>query len=163
MTDYGALYHMTESLDMRKRIENIVPSHVGLPNGVQTTALKHGCIILGPNCIFNNVLYEPKSSYNLIYVAQLVYSLRCQVLFTDELCIIQDCTSRTLIDLGKQEEGVYMYHPVHSLVFAIGGNITQILLHQRLGHPVNNLNISSLSIHKSSYENKDNKFYDIFY
>ncbi|KAJ1377854.1 Retrotransposon gag domain, partial [Sesbania bispinosa] len=44
LIDSGASHHMTGSLDVMSKLENIVPSPVGLPNGVQTTALKRGSV-----------------------------------------------------------------------------------------------------------------------
>ena len=50
-----------------------------------------------------------------------------------------------------------MYKLIYSSVSTIGGHISQSLLHQRLGHPATTMQISSLSIDKSSSEDKSNK------
>ncbi|KAJ1401903.1 Retrotransposon gag domain [Sesbania bispinosa] len=118
LIDSGASHHMTRSLDVMSKLETIVPSPVGLPNGVQTTALKRGSVVLGLSFVLEDVLYVPNLSCNLIYVTQLIHSKNCHVTFTDKLCVIQDLTSRIMIGLGEQQEGVYVYKPLWSSVFA---------------------------------------------
>lgn len=135
LLDSGASHHMIGCLEALINVENIMPSPVGLPDGVQIMAQKCGSIVLGPNFVLTNVLYVPHLSCNLISIAQLIYSTSYQVTLTDKLCVIQDSTSRTLIGLGEQKEGVYVYKLFLNSVYAVSGHVSSSLWHQRLGHP----------------------------
>ncbi|KAJ1417546.1 Retrotransposon gag domain [Sesbania bispinosa] len=54
LIDSGASHHMIGSLDVMSKLENIMPSLVGLPNGVQTTALKRSSVVLGLNFVLED-------------------------------------------------------------------------------------------------------------
>jgi len=86
-----------------------LPVGVGLPNSVETMAIKRGMVMLSPKIILRDVLYAPVLTCNLISIKQLVREVFCTVTFTDKLCAIQDHTMRNPIGVGKQQQGVYLF------------------------------------------------------
>ena len=85
----------------------------------------------------NEALYVPKLNCNLLLVAKLCKDLNCVVTFFDESCVLQDHTSRTLIGVGEQRDGVYYYTGVPTMKKQASAIISRQLWHHRLGHPSN--------------------------
>ena len=110
--DSGASHHMTGSLDLLLDVHNVKPCVVGLPNGDQTMATKEGTAKLGGCLHLTNVLYVPKLNYNLLSVGKLLDDTINSITFTKKLCVIQDPTSRMLIGVGKQRDGIYFLRGV---------------------------------------------------
>ncbi|XLS96071.1 hypothetical protein HN51_038806, partial [Arachis hypogaea] len=60
----------------------------------------------------------------------------CTVLFTHELCAMQDLISRMLIGAGEQRDGLYMYRGVRKFTACQTQEKSSIdLWHKRMGHP----------------------------
>ena len=70
--DTGALHHMTGTYECLNDLHDIMSCSVGLPNGVETKALKKGTMTLGEKLKLQHVLFMPKLKCNLIYVLQLL-------------------------------------------------------------------------------------------
>ena len=98
---------MTGDLQSLERKGTVAPVFVNLPNGVSMVAGLEGSMTLGPKINLDKVLYIPNFSCNLISVAQLIRELKCIVIFDEDLCVIQDRTSKSLIGVGRLREGVY--------------------------------------------------------
>ena len=108
---------------------------MGLPDGERVLACKQGMMILEGGLELKNVLYVPKLKCNLLLVPQLTDEENCVVKFTDKLCIMQDCTSRTLIGAGERKDGLYWYRGVRKAQACHVRMENQLALwHQRLGH-----------------------------
>lgn len=79
-------------------------------------------------------------NWALISIAQLVKQLNFIVTIFDKLCVIQDRLSRTLIGVGEQCEGVYLFLAVRiKQANKVKGAEARDLWHQRLGHPLNHI------------------------
>ncbi|KAH9718013.1 retrovirus-related pol polyprotein from transposon RE1 [Citrus sinensis] len=131
--DTGASRHMTGSRELMTDLQNIGPSPIGLPNGTCSHAQGEGTVEFGNNLRLNHVLYVPDLNCNLISLACLINDLQCLVTLTDKLCVIQDRTMRTLIDVGEQEDGVYIFRsPASVKACRVSAEGNYYLWHRRL-------------------------------
>ncbi|WVZ09444.1 hypothetical protein V8G54_013974 [Vigna mungo] len=105
--DTGTSNHMTESMKEMHKVHDIVSCPVGSLNGAHTTTTKEDTLYLGGRLKLANVLFVPKLSCNLISVSQLLDESNCIIQFTHKLFVLQDRTSRMLIDASKCEDGLY--------------------------------------------------------
>ncbi|KAK2979620.1 hypothetical protein RJ640_020112 [Escallonia rubra] len=136
LIDSGASYHMTGNLNLFSSIWDIPPSPVGLPDGLQTNAIKAGSVSLADNIILCHVLYVPNLAFNLISVSCLATDANCFVAFSHDICVLQDRTSKSPIGLGKMHRGVFMFQPLPAAtVAAISKFESYELWHRRMGHP----------------------------
>lgn len=136
LLDSGASHHMTGNFDCLQNVHQVTPSSVVLPNGDQTVAEQEGPVYLEGVVVLKSVLYVPCLNCNLISLSKLTKDSNCFVTFTDELCVVQDRTSRMLIGVGEMRDGIYFYHLVASARAchaSRGGDY--VLRHQRMGHP----------------------------
>ena len=134
--DSGASNHMTGNSRNLKEQHNVEACVVGLPKGEEVHANKEGTVILEGGLKLKNVLYVPKLRCNLISVSQLTDDVNCLVLFTNKLCVMQDCTSRMLIGAGEHKDGLYLFRGTHKIKAYQTSVEKQVdLWHKRLGHP----------------------------
>jgi len=61
----------------------------------------------GNELSLKDVLYIPSLQCNLISIAKLCKDMRCPVTFSNDACVLQDCTSRIQIGAGEQHGRVY--------------------------------------------------------
>lgn len=81
------------------------------------------------------MLYVPNLACNLISVSQLIHDSNCAVTFSDKLCVIQDRTSRIVIGLGEQRNGVYHFRAVTFVQACKTSGVDSFTMwHRRLGH-----------------------------
>jgi len=67
----------------------------------------------------------------------VVGCLDCFVLFSPNLCILQDRAWNSLIRLGRKQRGVYPYQSItEATIAAVTTTDSYELWHQSLGHPV---------------------------
>ncbi|KAK3038016.1 hypothetical protein RJ639_029967 [Escallonia herrerae] len=121
----------TDSLD-------IPPSPVGLPDGLQTNAIKAGSVSLVDGITLRHVLYVPNLAVNLISVSCLATDANCFVAFSHDICVLQDRTSKSPIGLSKMHRGVFVFQPLFTAaVAAVSESESYELWHRRMGHPSN--------------------------
>lgn len=96
---------MTGNLSLFSSTRDIKPAPVGLPDGLQTMAIKSGIISLTPGITLRHVLYVPNLTINLIFVSRLSTDAQCYVVFSHDVCILQDRTTRDPIGLGRLLRG----------------------------------------------------------
>jgi len=101
---------MTGNLNYLNDVVNIEPIPVELLDGVFHVAKAQGNLDLSSDIKLSNVLYIPNFQCNLVSIAQLNRELKCFVIFTDELCVIQGRTSRNLIGVGELRGGVSCFN-----------------------------------------------------
>ncbi|KAK3035256.1 hypothetical protein RJ639_033890 [Escallonia herrerae] len=101
LIDSGASHHMTGNLNFFSSIWDIPPSPVGLPDGLQTNAIKAGSVSLADGITLRHVLYVPNLVVNLISVSCLATDANCFVAFSNDICVLQDRTSKSPIGLDK--------------------------------------------------------------
>lgn len=120
-------------------------SNVYIPDGSSATATHIGEVNLGGIFHLKNVLYIPNFKCNLISVSQLCKELNCDVLFSSNLCVIQDRTSRRMIGQGELQGGVYQLQRVLSNSTNRAAAVRPCdLWHRRLGHPSYRLQINGI-------------------
>ncbi|KAK3009753.1 hypothetical protein RJ639_014453 [Escallonia herrerae] len=76
-------------------------SLVGLPDGLQTNAIKAGSVSLADGITLRHVLYVPNLAVNLISISFLATDANCFVAFPNDICVLQDRTSKSPIGLDK--------------------------------------------------------------
>ncbi|KAK2989169.1 hypothetical protein RJ640_014132 [Escallonia rubra] len=127
---------MTGNLNFFSSIWDISPFPVGLSDGLQTNAIKAGSVSLADDITLRHVLYVPNLAVNLIYVSCLATDANCFVSFSQDICVLQDRTSKSLIGLGKMHRGVFMFQPLSTAtVVAVYESESYELWHRRMGHP----------------------------
>lgn len=99
--DSGASNHMTGDLAFLHDVKEVILIQVILPNGTTTTATKKGRVALCEKITLFDVLFVPNLACNLISIPQLTLELNCQILFTNQFCVIQDHISMMPIGMGK--------------------------------------------------------------
>jgi hypothetical protein len=125
---------------------------VVLPDGSVSTALQHGSLYFG-DIIISRVLFIPELRCNLLSFAKLTAALKCLVLLTENICVLQDISTRTVIGAGNQQGGVYW---LRSLGAPLSSSLPQHvsaaavlpsyeLWHRRFGHPSSSV-LSSIPI-----------------
>ncbi|KAK3034880.1 hypothetical protein RJ639_033243 [Escallonia herrerae] len=109
LIDSGASHHMTENLNFFSSIWDIPPSPVGLPDSLQTNAIKAGSVSLADDITLRHVLYVPN---------------------------LTDRTSKSPIGLGKMHRGVFVFQPLSTVtVAAVSESESYELWHRCMGHP----------------------------
>ena len=98
---------MTGSVNLLHEIREVMPIGVALPNGKESVANKKGSVNWSKKIKLNNVLCAPDLCCNLILVGQISRDLNCFVTFYDDVCLLQDRTSRILTGVGEGHGGVY--------------------------------------------------------
>ena len=68
-------------------------------------------------------------------MAQLIRELKCIVIFDEDLCVIQDRTSKSLIGVGRLRGGVYCFDKFSPSTVQVNAVGSHYLWHGRLGHP----------------------------
>ncbi|KAK2999397.1 hypothetical protein RJ639_022660 [Escallonia herrerae] len=136
LIDSGASHHMTGNLNFFSSIWDIPPSPVGLPDGLQTNAIKASSVSLADGINLRHVLYVPNLAVNLISVSCLATDANCFVAFSHDICVLQDHTSKSPIGLGKMHRGVFVFQPLSTATMAaVSESESYELWHRRMGHP----------------------------
>ncbi|CAM8953513.1 unnamed protein product [Rhodiola kirilowii] len=143
LIDSSATSHFTYDENLLKNIYELRDAHrVTLPNGECFEIRYKGDCILQNGVILHDVLFVPEFQVNLISVYRLVADMKCQMLFTDSNCIIQDHQGRIILKTGKPVGALYSTKQlklavktdaVHSL--EVQKSVAEAeLWHNRLGH-----------------------------
>ena len=106
---------MTGNLSCLTEWCDIVSCSVGLPNGEEVMGLKEGIVNFGGELNLKHVLFMPNLKCNLIYVSQLLNGSNLVVQVTNKIYVIQKQSSRKLIGVGEQREGLYFLKGVVSV------------------------------------------------
>nr|KYP53677.1 Retrovirus-related Pol polyprotein from transposon TNT 1-94 [Cajanus cajan] len=134
--DSGATAHITcdSALLIEERFTNQQP--VKIPNGQNILVKSIGITELPNGVKVNNVLNIPDFKCNLLSVSKLTREHNCALTFVDDLCVIQDLTTRTLIGVGRHRDGLYLLEPIQDGVMEIkvDRSIDESIWHWRLGH-----------------------------
>ncbi|PKI72920.1 hypothetical protein CRG98_006620 [Punica granatum] len=81
-------------------------SLVFIPNGKSVQATHIGSARLGGNLVLSKVLFVSNFDCNLKSVARLSEEMNCQIIFSSDLCLIQDRMSRRMIGIGELMVGI---------------------------------------------------------
>ncbi|KAL8140478.1 hypothetical protein V2J09_006499 [Rumex salicifolius] len=102
-----ATNHMSGRRDRFTGLVNIPSCNVGMPNGNSARATMRGTVIVVGKMPHRNVLFVPNLTCELISVTRLVDETDCVVVFSKNVCIIQDRSMKRLIgadDVVRREE-----------------------------------------------------------
>ena len=97
---------------------------------------QRGTIVLKGDLCLNNVLSIPGLTCKLISVSQLTDHCNCFVLFTDDLCVIENSISRMLIGASEQRDGLCYFRGIPCACAMKADCVATLdLWHKRLGQP----------------------------
>ena len=117
-----------------------------LPSRDKVNIVVKGSLPLNSVYYLHNVLCVPTFKVDLISVSRLTRGLNCSITFSPYWCILQDLTTRKMIGLDKQRDGLYYLttHVMNNSVNTFSSptkqptcnlTISSIdLWHHRLGH-----------------------------
>ena len=131
-----------------KRIKLVL---VYLPNGNTLTCSHFGIVCLSNSLVVHNVLFSPNFSFNLISITKLTSHQYCQLIFSPNLCVIQDISTLKRIGTTRVEGGLYILKDsgctcnsptLPSFIRNTIADKTFDLWHFRLGHtPLDRINV----------------------
>ena len=104
--DSGATDHISKSLVSQNKL-NTNHDFVELPDGGPVEIKSIRSIKLSSDLIFYGVLHVPKFEVNLLSVSKLTQALRCNVTFYPNFYVVHDVSTKKMIGLGKQHNGLY--------------------------------------------------------
>ncbi|GKE21401.1 retrovirus-related pol polyprotein from transposon TNT 1-94 [Tanacetum coccineum] len=135
--DSGVTDHMTGLLEELCELQEITQVLVKLPDGRNVVAQQEGTIRFRNGFVFKRVLFVPGLECNLISVPQLLDHCVCFVMFTPNICVIQDRNTRMVIGEGKRRDGGLFYFEDIPVVQVFKTTTTRSfdIWHKRLGHP----------------------------
>ena len=84
---------------------------IKLPNGNQVPVTHVGDVQLINNLTLKDTIVVPDFKYNLS-ISKLCRDSKCVAVFYDEICLLQDYTTRMVKGLGEYKDG--LYHLVNS-------------------------------------------------
>ncbi|KAK3007603.1 hypothetical protein RJ639_013997 [Escallonia herrerae] len=111
-----------------------------LLDGLQTNAIKASSVSLADDITLRHVVYMPNLAVNLISVSCLAADANCFVAFSNDICVLQDRTSKSPIGLGKMHRRVFVFQPLSTAIVASvseseSESESYELWHRRMGHP----------------------------
>ena len=86
-----------------------------------------------PSVPLTSVLYVPDCPFNMIYISKLTRDLNCLIAFSDNSITLQDRSTRRMICIGREFQGLFHLHSSSSST-ACTSMDTPLLIHNRLGH-----------------------------
>ena len=134
--DTGASHHMTGNVSLLKNVCSTSPCSIGFADGSKTISTSMGVFHVSNHITLEDVLYVPSLDCTLISVSKLLKHSNCVGIFTDNFCVFQDRSSRTLIGTGEERDGAYYLKDEAVVrVSKVALQCDTTLWHQRLGHP----------------------------
>ncbi|CAL1391749.1 unnamed protein product [Linum trigynum] len=126
--------------------DNIVHSQVRIPDGTGIPVKNMGTVKLSDSLTLQRVLHVPEFKCNLLSVSRLTQEHNVEVIFLNDVCMIQDSHSKTLIGVGKLRDGLYYLQrfgeelgttrdPLPQACRVDRQAASRELWHVRLGHP----------------------------
>ncbi|GJY97448.1 ribonuclease H-like domain-containing protein [Tanacetum coccineum] len=167
IVDSGANQHMTVSA---KNLINVIDiSNLGLsvghPNGTQALITKIGDLKINNDITLYDVLVVPEYTISLLYVHKLSRDNKLFVGFDESNFYIHDLKANRNVGIGKQFNGLYLFD-VDNACKIVSNNciascfVSKTLLHQRLGHPADQvLNALKTTLNLDSHSTS-NHLYD---
>lgn len=109
ITDFGATDHITSQYDT---LINPIPCHalLHLPNGITINVTHVGTVCLSSDITLNQVLCVPTFTHNLLSISKLLKDTNFRAVFSDGTCSLQDPTRKRELEIGKFEDGLYMFN-----------------------------------------------------
>ena len=133
--DSGATSHVTSSVELLNLKSLPKTTTISLPNGSETHLESIGSLQVTPNIKLDGVLKVPQFQVNLLSVSKLTQALKSIVISFSDFCVVQDTTTRKMIGLGKQHNGLYYLAQDQNPTFTYTISKHSNLWHQHLGYP----------------------------
>ena len=116
------------------------PLSISVPTGNTVNVTSTGDVKLSSSLTLHNVFSIPEFKFNLMSISQLTKSLNCVVSFYPKFCFFQDLTTKTLIGMGEECNGLYYFKPLTITSLQTLGSISFKVWHRHLGHlSINNV------------------------
>ncbi|XP_074346502.1 uncharacterized protein LOC141685288 [Apium graveolens] len=133
--DSGATDHITYYVDKLHNVHSC-SSHLQLPNGHTVSVTHIRDFHLTPDIILSSVLYVLSFTYNLLSIPKLTTSSKASVVFTSHVCLLQDPTWKRAVEIGKFQNGLYLFQPSTSQISTCNSvsKSSVDMWHARLGH-----------------------------
>jgi len=87
------------------------PIFVALP-GTSKPVMKVGQVSLTSNLALHNVLHISDFKFNLLSVSQLVTHNNICVIFSPDICVFQDLTTKRVVAVAPKQGGLYRLDPL---------------------------------------------------
>ena len=149
--DFGAISHMTSDTEVVDQPTLYSGNERVMVGNGQSLAISHtgsiSSLIPSSSLLLSNVLVVLGIKKNLISISQLTKDNNCLVTFSNSGFTIQDQVTRTVLGVGRCENGLYVLDRCHHALMSTTSpspRASVCLWHARLGHP-NYLTIASLS------------------
>lgn len=129
-------------------VHSVTPSsqtHIVSANGTTSKVIGEGSLSLTSSLSLDHVLIVPSLDYDLLFVSQIIDSLKCTVCFWPSYCLFQDLHTRAVIGCGTRRGKLYYLDLTDDTVKRLsranhvgGGESIRMkkiwLWHRRLGH-----------------------------
>ena len=106
--------------------------YLTLDDGSRVSSHGVGTVKLFPSLTIDNVLYVPRSPFNLLSINRLTRSLDCVVSFTNNFVCLQNRSSKQVTCIGCESHGIYHLRPSTHIGVVLE---SPSLLHAQLDHP----------------------------
>ena len=138
--DSGATHHIT-TFNFISTLHPVThPLSISVPTWNTINVTSTGDVKLSFSLTLHNVFSIPKFKFNLMSIFQLTKSLNCVVSFYPKFCFFQDLTTKTLIGMGEERNGLYYFNLSQPLFLQTLGSISFKVWHRYLGHlSINNV------------------------
>ncbi|KAL0447801.1 UNVERIFIED_CONTAM: Retrovirus-related Pol polyprotein from transposon RE1 [Sesamum latifolium] len=113
--DTGATNHVCANIDLFQSYAKLTqPHYVHLPDGSKRIVQYIGMVKLNDKIWLDNVLFVPQFSVNLLSVSQICSQRNCQLLFSQQGCVLQDQVTRDNLVVGNLFRRLYIYKQDHN-------------------------------------------------
>ena len=107
--DFGATDHMTSNFSLFTMFQSHPSTSTAiLVDGSTSCVLTSGTIHPTPLITLTFVLSLPQFSFNLVSMSKLTRTLNCGISFFLDHCLIQDLSTKRIIDRGCESGGLYI-------------------------------------------------------
>ncbi|GKB12493.1 ribonuclease H-like domain-containing protein, partial [Tanacetum coccineum] len=163
IVDSRANQHMTASANFLTNVVDVsnLGLTVGHPNGTQALITKIGDLKINNEVTLYDVLVVPEYTVSLLSVHKLSIDNKLFVTFDESNCYIQELKANKNVGIGKQLNGLYLFD-VNNACKIVSNNCiancftSKTLLHQRLGHPADQvLDVLKTTLKLDSHSKSD--------
>jgi len=109
VVDSGASDHMVFDNNLLHNIRSLeVPILMTLPNGNKVKVSQFGDLKIRSNLVLKHALLVPFFRFNLLSVKRLSEQLKCEVVFSENSCVLQGPYLKRPVEIGKSTQGLYI-------------------------------------------------------
>lgn len=142
VVDSGANQHMTASESLLHDNVDVLNLNLKVchPNGSTAQINKIGNMQLSDSLVLFDVFVVPDFNINLLSVHKLCKDSKCEVVFNEHKCTVQDSQSKEMVETGNQTGGLYYMNNFTSVKIKANCSkikccVSKLTWHARLGHP----------------------------